>query len=142
MFKSILLPLDMGDEAESKQLFASAADMARTMGAKLNVLTVVPSFSMPMVASFFPADYEKKMMAEGKGALADFVAGQAGSEIVEKQVVGHGSVYKEIVAAAATVGADAIVLGPGSAESGDYLLGHNAARVMRHAPCSVILLRS
>ncbi len=142
MFKSILLPLDLGDEAEAKRLFTAANDMARTMGAKLHVLTVIPTFSMPMVASFFPADYEKKALAQGYDALAAFVAGQGGAENVANQIVGHGSVYKEIVKAAEETKSDAIILGPGSAESGDYLLGHNAARVMRHATCSVVLLRS
>jgi len=141
MFKKILLPLDLGDEPESKRLFSDARDMAKTMGATLNIITVVPTFSMPMVASFFPADYESKALAHGHEALAAFVEGQSGSEIVEKQIVGHGSVYKEIVKAAASTGCDAIILGPGDSETGDYLLGHNAARVMRHANCSVLLLR-
>ena len=142
MFKSILVPLDLGDEAEAKSLFASAQDFAEGMGAKLNVLTVVPSFSMPMVASFFPADFEKKALKTGLEELTAFVANHGGSDIVEKTLVGHGSVYKEIIGAAEEIKADAIILGPGSAETGDYLLGHNAARVMRHAPCSVVLLRS
>ncbi len=142
MFKSILVPLDLGDEAEAKSLFASAQDFAEGMGAKLNVLTVVPSFSMPMVASFFPADFEKKALKTGFEELTTFVANHGGSDIVEKTLVGHGSVYKEIIGAAEEIEADAIILGPGSAETGDYLLGHNAARVMRHAPCSVVLLRS
>ncbi len=142
MFKSILLPLDLGDEPESKRLFAAASEMASTMGATLHVLTVVPSFSMPMVASFFPADYEKKALEQGRAALMDFVAEQAGSPIVDKHLVGHGSVYKEIVKAAAENAADVIFLGPGSTDSGDFLLGHNAARVMRHAKCSVVLLRN
>lgn len=142
MFKSILLPLDLDDEIESKRLFAAASDMARTMDATLNVMTVVPAFSMPMVASFFPADYEQKALEQSHDALATFVAAQTDSKLVKKQVVGHGSVYKEIVKAAEATKADTIVLGPGSAESGDYLLGHNAARVMRHATCSVVLLRN
>ena len=96
---------------------------------------------MPMVASFFPPDFEKKALAGALTSLTDFVSAQDGSDIVEKTLVGHGSVYKEIVAAAEEIKADVIVLGSGSAESGDYLLGHNAARVMRHAHCSVMLLR-
>jgi len=74
-------------------------------------------------------------------SLTDFVSAQDASDKVAKTLVGHGSVYKEIVGAAEEIKADVIVLGPGSAESGDYLLGHNAARVMRHAHCSVMLLR-
>ncbi len=141
MFKSILVPVDLDDEKESKAIFASALEIARSVGAKLSVLSVVPSFSMPMVASFFPADFEKKALKEALKSLTDFVADQDGADLVEKTLVGHGSVYKEIVGAAEEIKADVIVLGPGSTEEGDYLLGHNAARVMRHAHCSVMLLR-
>lgn len=141
MFKSILVPLDLDNETESKAVFASALEISGNTGAKLSVLSVVPSFSMPMVASFFPPDFEKKALAGALASLTEFVAGQNGSDVVEKTLVGHGSVYKEIVGAAEEIKADVIVLGPGSAESGDYLLGHNAARVMRHAHCSVMLLR-
>jgi len=141
MFKSILVPLDLDDEVESKKVFTSARELSKNTGAKLNVLSVVPSFSMPMVASFFPADFEKKALAQALTSLTDFVASNGGDGLVEKNLIGHGSVYKEIVAAAEEIGADVIVLGPGSTETGDYLLGHNSARVMRHAHCSVLLLR-
>jgi len=142
MFKSILVPIDLDDETESKKLFDSAVELAEGMGAKLSVMTVVPNFSMPMVASFFPPDFEKKALAEGLKSLTAFVEARESSVVIEKTMVGHGSVYKEIVGAAVEIKADAIVLGPGSAEAGDYLLGHNATRVMRHAPCSVLLLRN
>ncbi len=96
---------------------------------------------MPMVASFFPADFEKKALKTGFETLTAFIVDQGGSDIVEKTLVGHGSVYKEIIGAAEEIKADVVLLGSGSAETGDYLLGHNAARVMRHASCTVILLR-
>lgn len=141
MFKNILVPLDLGDETESVYLFTAAAELAEPMGATLHVMTVVPEFAMPMVASFFPADYEEKAMVEGRNGLAAFVAAQEAKDMVSEQIVGHGSVYKEVVKAANKSKCDVIVLGSGSADTGDFLLGHNAARVMRHADCSVILLR-
>jgi len=141
MFGTILLPLDLGDEAESKRLFAAASDMATLMGAKLHVLTVVPAFSMPMVASFFPENFEAKATAQSEKDLAAFISAHDSKGAVDRQLVGHGSVYKEIIHAAKATACDAIVMGPGSTETGDFLLGHNAARVMRHAPCSVVLIR-
>ena len=38
--------------------------------------------------------------------------------------------------------ADLIVMGSHRPELRDYLLGPNAARVVRHAPCSVVVVRS
>lgn len=141
MFKTILLPLDLGDEAEAKHLFGAASSLAKTMDARLHVLTVVPAFSMPMVASFFPEDFEKTAIAHSHDELEKFVAAHDAAGQVDSKIIGHGSVYKEVVRVAHETQCDVIVLGPGSKDTGDFLLGHNAARVMRHASCSVVLLR-
>jgi hypothetical protein len=46
----------------------------------------------------------------------------------------HGRVYDQIIAAADKLGvSDAIVMGSHRPELSDYLLGPNAARVVRHA---------
>jgi nucleotide-binding universal stress UspA family protein len=57
-------------------------------------------------------------------------------------IVRFGSVYKEILAYAKTIGADLIVMGSHEPSVGDYLLGGNAARVVRHATCSVHIVRT
>jgi nucleotide-binding universal stress UspA family protein len=45
----------------------------------------------------------------------------------------HGKIYDEILRAADKLGVDVIVMGSHRPELKDYLLGPNAARVMRHA---------
>ena len=58
------------------------------------------------------------------------------------QSVRQGTVYREILAEADAVGADLIVMGSHRPELKDYLLGPNAARVVRHAQTSVLVVRS
>jgi nucleotide-binding universal stress UspA family protein len=53
----------------------------------------------------------------------------------------HGRVYDQIIEAANRVGADVIVMGSHRPELKDYLLGPNAARVVRHATQSVFVVR-
>lgn len=140
MFRDILVPVDLGHIAESAQILLKAQELAAKCGARIHVVTVIPDFGMPMVASFFPDDYENKAMVEGEKALKDFTA-ENGTGKVDQHIVGHGSVYKEIVRTAKETGCDLIVMGPGAKDDAGYLVGHNAARVMRHSTCSVMLLR-
>jgi len=141
MFKDILLPLDLGRSAESEVLFAKAAEVVAASGAKLHVMTVVPDFGMPLVSSFFPAEFEKKALEQARVELHAFVNKQPGGVTAAQHVVGHGSVYKEIIRVAEETNCDLIIMGQGEDVESDYLLGHNSARVMRHSHCSVLLLR-
>jgi nucleotide-binding universal stress UspA family protein len=56
--------------------------------------------------------------------------------------VAQGSIYDEVLRAARELGCDCIVMGSHRPELKDYLLGPNAARVVRHAPCSVMVVRA
>ena len=56
--------------------------------------------------------------------------------------VGHGTVYEEILHAAKRIDADLIVMAAHRPGQADYLLGPNAARVVRHAECSVLVVRA
>lgn len=141
MFKDILVPVDLGHIAESAQILIKAQEMAEQCGARIHVITVIPDFGMTMVASFFPDDYEKKAMTEGEKALKAFTAEHGKGRKIDQHIVGHGSVYKEIVRTAKKTGCDLIIMGSGARDDAGYLVGHNSARVMRHSKCSVLLLR-
>ena len=57
-------------------------------------------------------------------------------------LVTHGaSIYAEILGAAEEAEADLVVVGSHRPAMKDYLLGTNAARVVRHACCSVLVAR-
>ena len=56
-------------------------------------------------------------------------------------IVREGSIYAEILSASRELGVDLIVMASHRPEMKDYLIGSNAARVVRHAPCSVMVVR-
>jgi nucleotide-binding universal stress UspA family protein len=58
-----------------------------------------------------------------------------------RRIVAEGTIYQEILTAAQIIQADLIVMGSHHLELKDYLLGPNAAKVMRHAACSVMVVR-
>jgi nucleotide-binding universal stress UspA family protein len=57
-------------------------------------------------------------------------------------VVGLGSVYNEVLNQADRIGADLIVVGSHQPSMATYLLGSNAATIVRHAKCSVLVVRA
>jgi nucleotide-binding universal stress UspA family protein len=141
MPQTILLPIDLNHKSSWDQTLPIAAEMATGSASTVHVLTVIPDFGMSVVGSFFPPDYEKKAMAETEAALSAFVSQQfIGSATIDTHVR-HGTVYKEILAAADQLGCDLIVMASHRPETKDYLLGPNAARVVRHAKQSVYVVR-
>lgn len=139
MFKNILVPVDLGDEKTWRKQFSDAVELARQSGAVLHVMSVVPSYSSPLVGSFFPKNYEKDMLAEAKKELARFVADHVPEGIQAEPVVAIGSVYEEVILAAEQFKCDLIIMGRSSSTKTSFLLGPNAARVVRHARTSVLV---
>jgi len=141
MYKSILLPVDFGHKASWEKAAPAAVSLAQHHGAKVNVVTVIPDYGMPMVGSFFPADFADKALAVSQEELAKFVEKHIPAEVQGKSRAVHGTIYKRILINADNMGCDLIVLGAHRPEKADYLLGPNAARVVRHANQSVFVVR-
>lgn len=141
MYKHILLTIDLEhDESWAKSLPVAIAN-AKAFGATLHVMTVVPDFGKSIVSSFFPKDHEKQMMEGANKALHDFVDQHIPDGIPVQHIVGYGNAYEEILRVSEDTGCDLIVMGAHRPRMEDYLLGPNAARVVRHAKCSVLVVR-
>ena len=64
------------------------------------------------------------------------------SDLNPNILVTHGaSIYAEVLGVAEEAEADLVVLGSHRPAMKDYLLGTNAARIVRHAHCSVLVAR-
>ena len=140
LFTHILACIDLGDVPTSAQVIAAAME---TVGADdtLHVFTAVPDFGRSIVGSFFPGDYEKTAIQKARDALHGFIDTHVPRGTRVQAVIGHGNIYEEILVAADKVKADLIVIGSHRPELKDYLLGPNAARVVRHAQVSVLVVR-
>lgn len=58
-----------------------------------------------------------------------------------KSIIRNGVVFDEVVLQAQKSQVDAIVMASAKPKLRSYLLGSNAAKVVRHAPCSVFVVR-
>ncbi len=141
MYNHVLLPVDLEQPASWDRALPVAIGMCRGFDARLTVMTVVPGFTMTMVEQYFPPDTLERMIADAGARLEAFVADNLPAGMSTATVVAEGKVYQEIIATAAAAGAEIIVMASHSPELRDYLLGPNAARVVRHAPVSVLVVR-
>lgn len=141
MYKDILLPVDLNQDSSWTSALPVAIDHARAFGTRLHVMTVVPDFGMTMVGQFFPKGFEKKAVEAVNRQLHAFVDEHIPDDIPVQHIVAEGTVYERILELAKKLKIDLIVLAAHRPELKDYLLGPNAARVVRHASCSVLVVR-
>ena len=141
MFKNVLLPIDLDQESSWEKALPTALEFCRASGGNLHVLTVVPDFGMSIVGQYFPKGFEKEMADKVLEKLHEFVNANVPADITVQHIVGEGTVYEVILSIADKIKADVIVLASHRPELKDYLLGPNAARVVRHADCSVMVVR-
>ena len=141
MYTHILMPVDLDQTASWEKALPVVVEMCRTFGTRLTVMTAIPGFTMSVVEQYFPPDALDRMTADAEAGLEAFVRRQVPDGVTVETVVAEGNIYHEIIGTAQKSGADLIVMGSHSPALKDYLLGPNAARVVRHAPVSVLVVR-
>ena len=151
MFRRILLATDFSPHAEVAKQIASC--LARLDGAELWALTVLEPVEEPLSLAEEPPEipawkWEKKvarmqerLKAEKRRKLDQNVADLRAQGLTVHEMVREGDPDKEILAAAAEIGADVIVMGSHSRRNlWDVVMGNVAQRVAERAPCPVIIV--
>jgi nucleotide-binding universal stress UspA family protein len=138
-FKKILIPVDLGQESSWREALPTAIDQAQHAGGELHIVTVVPD--EPPQLAWLPEDYSTKMIANANAQLAKLVESEIPEQMSAQAHVRQGTIYSEIVKLAGEIESDLIVMVSHRPELKDFLLGPNAARVVRHAQCPVLVIR-
>ena len=143
MMTSILCAVDVNDAAADTPVLQEAARMAQMHGAQLDVITVLPDFGTSLVGGFFEPEFHGKAEKATEAHLHEMISAALGAEADQaaRHMVVTGKAYEQILKAAEKIGSDLIVIGAHRPDLKDYLLGPNAARVVRHATCSVYVVR-
>ena len=141
--RSILVPIDFSPDSE--KALAYAVPFARQFGSRLTLLHVIEPVVTPGFASSFPLVVATdKLMAECLRHL-DVVIRHLKVEpkLIEKTLVRYGRAFHEITDSARTLDTDLIIISThGYAGLKHVLVGSTAERVVRHAPCPVLVVRS
>lgn len=141
MFRAILLSVDLNQPTSWAQALPVARKMARDHGAALHIVAVVPDVGMPIVSQALPKGFAQKAIDTSKKQLKTHADGWDLDGIDLHLHVVQGTIYKEIIGSAKDLDVDLIVMASHRPELQDYLIGPNAARVVRHASCSVLVVR-
>ncbi len=136
MFTNILVAVDPVHEAGQERALATARKLAHDTYAEITALTVLEPVPAHLSESLA---HEAKVEAADKAAKALRQQIGKGSEI--RVIVRHGRAAHEIIQYAKENGVDCIIVASHRPGFSDYLIGSTASRVVRHAPCSVIVLR-
>ena len=140
MFKNILVAVDLEHDSDLDNLLRIASEIASIQNAKVNLLHVI-SAAPAVVSQFLPESYETMASEKVEQDLTALAAKVDLAEGTATVSVRFGSVYQEILAYADKIGADLIIVASHKPNVGDYLLGTTASRIVRHAPCSALVVR-
>ena len=140
MYKTVLVPIDLGQIEQGKSLVQIALKLVEPLGGNLFILNVVPDIP-GYVAAAIPDNFLEDAKNDAIKWLEEIakdreVGGQANI------IIREGNIHNEILTSAEEIGADIIVMASHQPELSDYLLGSTAARVVRHAKCSVLIARN
>lgn len=141
MPREILIAIDLLD-LECWPLLLPEVTRLANEGAHLHLMHVVPETkALSPLAQFIPDGFEDAHRAESHVALQALAQDLPDGAAVQFHLR-SGNVYVEVLDTARALNADLIVVGAEGHDLRDYLLGPKAARIVRHAECSVLVVRS
>ena len=140
----ILLTTDFSDT--SKKAFAPAATLARKFGARIFLTYVEEDRLPPLVVEYMAVGVDEildQQMDRATERLGQAVAELAGDVERVEPLVAMGTPHVEIVRLAEEHEVDLIVIAThGRGFISHAILGSTAERVLRRAPCPVLIVRA
>ena len=142
MYKKILLSVDLNDEGSWTATLEAALVMCRTFDASLHLVHVMAAVHEAVVKLYLPDDSTEKIVQQFTELMDVFVDEHIPKEFEAAAHLCRGNIYAGILETAQNVEADLIIIGSHRPTMSDFLLGPNASRVVRHAECSVLVVRN
>jgi nucleotide-binding universal stress UspA family protein len=141
----ILVPVD--GSKHSIEALKVAADYAKTKGATICLINVIPHIEALMGIEFLPA--ERESLAKELEKNADYTIQQAcgilaADDVIAvcRAVVASTSVSDAIIDFAEKENINLIIIGSqGLSLSSRFKMGSIASRVVKHSPCSVYVVK-
>jgi universal stress protein F len=136
----ILVGLDSSEHAP--EVLREAMETARQRNGKLIVVRAVSlPIEFPMEALSVAPDALPARLVSLTQAHLDRAVTSVPAELLEQAEARLGTPWQVLCDAARELKVDLIVIGSHSYGTLDRLLGTTAARVVNHAPCSVLVIR-
>jgi nucleotide-binding universal stress UspA family protein len=141
MFKKILVPVDIDYPETAARVYRKAKAIGDLSGAAFHLVTVMPGFSMPIVASLVPEEVRRQATARVEAAVEQFIAENCDPDISSSLRTGKN--WEEIIKVADEWQADLIVVYHNRHREVNEVFSQSCSqRVSDHAKCSVLRLRN
>jgi nucleotide-binding universal stress UspA family protein len=140
MYHRILLAIDLADAAPAPKGLSQALELVAASGGELRLVNVQPLLPATFM-EYVPADFDEEQEKRATDAMQAIVARIDLPETRLSFAVASGGIYHELLREATNWRADLIVVGSHRPVMSDYLLGSNAKTIVRHALCSVLVVR-
>ncbi|WP_428036045.1 universal stress protein [Amphritea sp.] len=141
MYSNILIPLDLSHKEQVIELAKIATALAAGHPAEINLLYVDQSFvhraGDPQFDKTIHEGHRKEALKEMEDLLSNLPENTQVNTIYR-----DGTAHDQILETAEQLGSDVIVMMARKPGISSYFIGSNAERVVRHAPCSVFIVRS
>jgi nucleotide-binding universal stress UspA family protein len=142
-YRRILVPIDFSEH--SKRALTRAVALATTFNAELSLIFVVET-------AIYPADFgfgqvtipsvEREMTERGEAELKKLVASHVGDAVKAQTIVVGGKPFLEIIKTAEEEKTDLIIIATHGHTGVEHILfGSTAEKVVRKAPCDVLVVR-
>lgn len=139
MFNNILVPVDLGHHERVGAMIESISRLAVNEQARLTLLHVVeniPGYIEAQIPDELVERAEEEIRSSMRKLRDQYVPARDAAMIIQR---GHPA--QVILSAAEKHEIDLIVIGSHKPGFADYLLGSVAGKVVRHATCSVLVIR-
>ena len=142
--KRVLVPIDFSEY--SKNALQYAIPFAKKFGAELLLVYVVEPTIYPADFSFGQVGnpgLESEMREKGEKSLDRLVKEQVAKQVPARSFICTGNPFLEIIRVAKEEQVDLIIIASHGHSGVEHLLfGGTAEKVVRKAPCSVLVVRS
>jgi len=140
MFKKILLPVNLVEPKMCEMGIVKGLALARLWGSSIRLVYV--EMLLPVAfADYVPTNLGDRLRMASEERILDLADHIDYAQERMSTAVRFGAAYSEILADADEWCADLIVMSSHRPGAATYLLGSNAAFVVRHAKCSVLIVR-
>lgn len=150
MTDKILVPIDLDHESSWKHTLPQALQKARQSGStQVTVMTVVPDMITGVDWRYAirgemrgSEEYDlRQMVVDAEQRLQQLAREYVPEGMSVETIARHGTIYEQILDVAEEIGATEILMAAHRPSLRSYLIGPNTDRVVRHAHCTVTVVR-
>jgi nucleotide-binding universal stress UspA family protein len=141
MFKKILVPIDVDYPETAAAVYQKAAMIAKLGNTEIRLISVMPGFGMPIVASFISDEMRKAAANSFKASLDQFIKDHCDEPVSSS--IRTGKNWEEIIKAADKWGADLIIVYHSRRHEVNEVFSKSCSQLVSdNANCSVLRLRN